>query len=320
MISLFKSKFLIALTSLWLVSCIGTDVVDDRLSAISLSAAGEETAISGSIARLVGESVTLEAWGMSDLGGSFQVVDVTWASSDEGVATIDEDGVVRALAGGTTFITATAQGVISDPVTISVAADLNTVALVQIVAANDATVINPGETLQLTGSTLNASGGAIDGGAITWSSSDEAVATVDASGLVSGVGDGRVRITGSAAGVTGFIDLFVGDATSLSRTGAFEGLNGYRASGDVTLMVNAEGNLTLVLADNFSAADGPGLYFYLSNQPSRVSGGIEIGAVRSVTGADEYAVPEGVGLGDFNHVVLYCKPFGVGFGTAQLDN
>lgn len=302
-----------------LMSCIGTDVVDDRLSAMSLSAAGEEMAISGSIARLVGETVTLEAWGMSDLGGSFQVLDVIWSSSNESVATIDEQGEVTALSGGTTQITASAQGVVSEPVTISVVADLTTIALVQIVAENNATVIALGETLQLSGSTLNASGGVIDGSPITWTSNNESVASVDDSGLVTGISDGAVRISGSADGVSGFIDLFVGDASSLSRMGSFEGLNGYRASGEVTLMVNDNGGLTMVLADNFSAQNGPGLYFYLSNQPNRISGGVELGEVRSVSGADSYSVPDGVELDDFNHVVLYCKPFGVGFGTAELD-
>ncbi len=315
-----KIRSLIALITLWLTSCVGTDLVEDQLSAMTLSAAGEEETINGSIARLIGESVTLEAWGMSDLGGSFQVVEATWSSSAPTVASVDEDGNVTALSGGTAMITASSQGIESDPVTISIAADLNTVALIQIVAENDASVINPGETLQLSGSALNAAGGEIEGNTISWSSSNEDVASVDENGLVTGITDGSVRISASAAGITGFVDLFIGDASSLSRIGAWEGLNGYRASGEVTLMVNDDGNLSMVLSDDFSAQDGPGLYFYLSNSRNSVSGGIEIGAVRSLNGADTYEVPEGVGLNNFNHVVLYCKPFGVGFGTAQLDN
>lgn len=315
-----KIRSLVAVMAIWLSSCIGTDLVEDRLSAMTLSAAGEEETINGSIARLVGETVTLEAWGMSDLGGSFQVIEVTWSSSAPGVASVEEDGTVTALSGGTAMITASAQGIESEPVVISVAADLTTVALVQIVTENNTSVINPGETLQLSGTTLNAAGGEIEGTTIVWSSSNEDVATVDENGLVTGIADGSVRISASALGVTGFVDLFIGDASSLSRTGQWEGLNGYRASGDVTLMLNDEGNVIMVLGDNFSAQDGPGLYFYLSNSRTSVSGGIELGAVRSVTGGDTYEVPEGVGLNTFNNVVLYCKPFGVGFGTAQLDN
>lgn len=315
-----KLRLLISLTAIWLSSCIGTDLVEDRLSAMTLSAAGEEETINGGLARLVGESITLEAWGMSDLGGSFQVVEVSWSSSTPGVASINEDGVVTALSAGTTMITASAQGVESDPVSISIASDLNTVALVQIVTENNVSVINPGETLQLSGSALNAAGGAIEGNVIAWSSSNEDVASVDENGLVTGIADGSVRISATAAGVTGFVDLFIGDASSLSRTGQFEGLNGYRASGEATLMVNDSGNLSLILSDDFSAQDGPGLYFYLSNSRNSVSGGVEIGAARSLNGADTYEVPDGVELGAFNHVVLYCKPFGVGFGTAQLDN
>lgn len=315
-----KIRSLIALIAIWLSSCVGTDLVEDRLSSMTLSAAEEEETINGSLARLVGESITLEAWGMSDLGGSFQMIGVTWSSSAPAVAMVNEEGTVTALSAGTAMITASAQGVDSDPVTISVASDLNTVALIQIVTENNLSVINPGETLQLSGSTLNAAGDEIQGNTINWSSSNEEVATVDETGLVTGIADGAVRISANAAGVTGFVDLYIGDASSLSKVGQFEGLGGYRTSGDVTLMVNDDGSVSMILGDNFSAQDGPGLYFYLSNSRSSVSGGVELGPVRTLSGADTYEVPDGVGLFTYNHVVLYCKPFGVGFGTAQLEN
>ena len=49
----------------------------------------------------------------------------------------------------------------------------------------------------------------VDIGTITWSSSDEAVATVDANGLVTGIAAGTCTITAEIRGVLGTIDITV---------------------------------------------------------------------------------------------------------------
>ncbi len=66
-----------------------------------------------------------------------------------------------------------------------------------------------GKTLQLAASTLDAVGAALTGRTITWNSLQPAVATVDGTGLVSGVTAGSVTITASADGVTGTTALAV---------------------------------------------------------------------------------------------------------------
>ena len=58
--------------------------------------------------------------------------------------------------------------------------------------------IAPGETLQLEAAARDAAGGTLTGRDITWSSSDEAVATVSEAGLVSGVADGEATITAAS--------------------------------------------------------------------------------------------------------------------------
>lgn len=299
-------------------SCIGTDEVDDMLTSIEIIPPNEVEVVNGNFAKLVGETAQVTAQASSDLGGTFILSDVNWISSDTDVVSVNEEGVLSALNAGTSFLTARYQEFTSEAIMVSVASDLTTVALVQISSVNNVTVINPGESLQLMAAPLNADGQDIEAPSVTWSSSDQSIASVDQNGLVTTSGEGIVRISAMASGVTGFLDLMVGSTASLSRTGNFEGLNGYSTSGEVTLESGNDGSLSLVLGANFNAQNGPGLYLYLSNSSTTVSGGVELGALRSVNGGDVFPVPRNVALDQFNHVVLYCKPFGVGFGTAEL--
>ena len=63
--------------------------------------------------------------------------------------------------------------------------------------------------MQLTATAINAHGQVVTGTEFVWASGDTAVAVVDASGLVTGVGAGEVQVTATAAGVTGRATLTV---------------------------------------------------------------------------------------------------------------
>ncbi|MDE2980795.1 MAG: Ig-like domain-containing protein [Gemmatimonadota bacterium] len=60
-----------------------------------------------------------------------------------------------------------------------------------------------GETVQLTASVRDQNGQAMAGATVTWASSDAAVATIDASGLVTAVGNGTATITAAAGSASG---------------------------------------------------------------------------------------------------------------------
>ena len=119
---------------------------------------------------------------------------VTWSSSDETVATVDASGVVTLLSGGSTTITATfagdniySGGSVSYTLTVEKADHglyfSETVAYAKIGEAFTApTLINPNN---------------LD---VTWSSSDETIATVNASGEVTLVAGGVTLITATFTG------------------------------------------------------------------------------------------------------------------------
>lgn len=66
-----------------------------------------------------------------------------------------------------------------------------------------------GTTVQLTAAVYDASGNALDGRGVSWRSSDEAVASVDQTGLVAGVSHGTVSVTATAEGVSGSASIMV---------------------------------------------------------------------------------------------------------------
>lgn len=122
---------------------------------------------------------------------------VTWASSNTAVATVSNAGVVTAVAPGTATITATSTVDATARGAALVTVTPRQTGQVTITLAPTSASINPGQTVQLVGVV---SGNANT--AITYRSSTPAVATVNASGLVTGVAPGTAIITALAAADT----------------------------------------------------------------------------------------------------------------------
>lgn len=124
---------------------------------------------------------------------------LTWASSDEAVATVDENGNVTAVAPGSAVISATMENGQKAECTVNCTWDAEAQAPEEggegqetapagpSLSSNDITLDSAGATKQLT---LNGASGEV-----TWTSSDEAVATVAADGTVTAVAPGRATVT-----------------------------------------------------------------------------------------------------------------------------
>ena len=85
----------------------------------------------------------------------------------------------------------------------------------------------PGDTLQLEVVVLDAAGSEVQGAAITWTSSDPAVATVSSTGLVTAEAEGTTTITAEVLTVTSTADLVVTPGSTSYEVG-FESI--WRAS------------------------------------------------------------------------------------------
>jgi uncharacterized protein YjdB len=156
-----------------------------------------------------GQTVQLSATPKDANGTALSGRTVTWASSNVGVATVS-GGVVSGVAAGSVTITATSEGQ-GGTATVSV-----TAVPVATVSVSPATAsVQVGQTVQLTASPKDASGNALSGRTVTWTSSSGGVATVSASGVVSGVAAGSVTITATSEGHSGTSAVTVTAAAAL---------------------------------------------------------------------------------------------------------
>ena len=121
---------------------------------------------------------------------------VTWSSSDESIATVNEQGKVTAVKEGYATITAKAEDKTAEcQVTVS----KREIPVSSIVLNTNNVEMIEGESVRLvaTVSPANATNASI-----TWSSSNEAVATVDQQGLVTALKEGAADITAQAGDKT----------------------------------------------------------------------------------------------------------------------
>jgi len=160
----------------------------------------------------IGETVQLTAIAL-DGSGNPVAASLTWTSST-GAASVSSTGLVTGQEAGTATVTASA-GAQSGSSTITVE---EPVASVDVTPAAD--TLQAGQTIQLTATPKDAGDNALTGREITWSSDDETVATVDATGLVMGENAGIATITATSEGQSGSSSMTV----VVGITGVWTGL------------------------------------------------------------------------------------------------
>jgi len=132
---------------------------------------------------------------------------ITWSSSNIGISTVSASGLVTAVAAGSATITALSETKTgTSAITVSAPAPIP-VASVSVALGSSS--LNPGQTTQATATTRDANNNVLTGRVIAWSSSNPAVATVSASGLVTAIAVGTAQITAMSEGQSGSAGLNV---------------------------------------------------------------------------------------------------------------
>ena len=117
---------------------------------------------------------------------------VTWSTSDESIATVDQNGRVTAVKEGTATITAKSG---EKSATCRVTVSKNVVAVTSVTLNKTELTLKEGESETLTATVKPDD--ATDK-TVTWSTSDASIATVDQNGKVTAVKEGTATITAKA--------------------------------------------------------------------------------------------------------------------------
>jgi uncharacterized protein YjdB len=165
----------------------------------------ELTPSSGTVS--VGATVQFEAVAKNAVGAALPGTSFDWSSSDTDVAEVDTGGLVLGVGAGAAIITAAADGIEA-----TAAVTVSSVPVASVEISPSSATLTEGETQQFTAIARDASGNELEGRVIAWSSDDEDVFTVDASGLVLAVGAGTGELTATSEGQAASVTIEVEEA------------------------------------------------------------------------------------------------------------
>ena len=98
----------------------------------------------------------------------------------------------------------------------------------------------------------------------------------------------------------------------------------YRIKGTWSI-VERDGTSYVKFSDDFKTKNGPDLKIFLSpksasdvNGKNAVDGSINLGALKSNKGGQEYAIPAGTDLAQFSTVLVHCEAYSILWGGGAL--
>jgi len=90
-------------------------------------------------------------------------------------------------------------------------------------------------------------------------------------------------------------------------------------------VVQENGQTIIRFADDFKTKNGPDLKIFLSpqtiqavNGKTATAGSVNLGVLKSTNGTQDYVLPAGVNLADFNSVLVHCEAYSILWGGGAL--
>ena len=286
-------------------------------TSINILPSREMISISGFVPiKQVGSTATLVANYINPDGATVPATP-DWSSSNDAIASVNSSGQVTALMPGTTTISVSFNNVSSsmnlEVITGAVLVDP------EIKITSFAAFLTEGDQFQFDAD-YNENGSVDHTVSVVWNSSDESILSIDAAGLATAIGAGTATISATFNNVNASVEVEVESGGTTERTGTLMGYRGYDISGQFTLSENQDGDIILTVT-NYNP-DGPGPYFYLTNQSSNVNNGLNLGEARtegtiSINVSDLDATTE---IGTYNFLVVWCDPFNVLLGYGEFED
>ncbi len=156
----------------------------------------------------IGAQTSLQALVQDPSGRPITGTDIFWSVQNPAIATISSAGVVSGVALGSTQAAASVNGK-SGIATITV----SKIPVASVVVTPPQVDASPGDRARLSATVYDATQNPLGDRAITWSTSNAAVATVDSSGMVTAVNTGSATITATADGKNGTATVTVAQAS-----------------------------------------------------------------------------------------------------------
>lgn len=172
-----------------------------------------------------------------DAAGNALPRTITWTSDNALIATVSATGLVTAVSEGTTTIDAGVDALHAKATIMVRRVPVGTV----VVALANAQLF-PGGTTNATATLTDSLGVVATNRAIAWSSSNTAIATVSAAGLVTAIAAGNANITATSEGKTGNAVITVAQPPVASVTAS---------ASDVGITVGATSTVTATMRDAF---------------------------------------------------------------------
>ena len=102
------------------------------------------------------------------------------------------------------------------------------------------------------------------------------------------------------------------------RTGSFVGAgDGIHNAEGIAKIVPLQDGSNILRLENLRVTNGPDLYVYLSPDKS-ASDFVNIGKLKANNGNQNYEIPSETDLSKYDTVLIWCRPFSVLFGSAEL--
>ena len=222
----------VAAGSAWIIAnsegMAGSVEITVSAAAGSTPAAVSTVAVSLTAASLtVGQNSTASAVTKDGAGTVLTGRTVSWSSSNAAVASVNAStGIVTAVAPGTANIIGTSEGKTGQVAVTVSAVPVGTVSAS--VASGSLTI---GQTTQASAVVRDANNTVMSGAAISWSSSNTAAATVNASGVVTAVAAGSANIVATSGGKAGQVAVTVAAAPAGGGSGGGSGGSGGSSGG-----------------------------------------------------------------------------------------
>lgn len=108
--------------------------------------------------------------------------------------------------------------------------------------------------------------------------------------------------------------------SSVLRTGSFIGVgDGIHNAEGTARVIPLEDGTNILRLENLRVTNGPDLYVYLSLDED-ASDIVNVGKLKANNGNQNYDIPEGTDLSKYDTVLIWCRPFSVLFGSAELNS